>query len=107
MRRPSRRPRASSMRPAMSKQQLENQIDLLQEQIHSAHMNDEHYDQRAKTIETELLDREGQLAGRAEGTGRDQRGTGEEAGPGESGKRRTDHSPDQDRHPEAASMDKQ
>ena len=48
----------------MLKQQLENQIALLREQIHSAHMNDEHYDQRAKTIETELLDREGQLAGR-------------------------------------------
>ena len=48
----------------MLKQQLENQIALLREQIHSAHMNDEHYDQRAKAIETELLDREGQLAGR-------------------------------------------
>ena len=48
----------------MLKQQLENQIALLREQIHSAHMNDEHYDQRAKTIETELLEREGQLAGR-------------------------------------------
>lgn len=28
------------------KQQLENQIELLKEQIHSAHMNDAHYDQR-------------------------------------------------------------
>ena len=46
------------------KQQLENQIALLKEQIHSAHMNDEHYDQRAKTIESELLERDGQLGER-------------------------------------------
>lgn len=45
----------------MLKQQLENQIELLKEQIHSAHMNDEHYDQRAKTIETEVYEREKQL----------------------------------------------
>ena len=32
----------------MLKQQLENQIALLREQIHSAHMNDEHYDQRPR-----------------------------------------------------------
>ena len=43
------------------KQQLENQIALLKEQIHSAHMNDEHYDQRAKTIESELMERDSQL----------------------------------------------
>lgn len=43
------------------KQQLENQIALLKEQIHSAHMNDEHYDQRARTIEAEILERENQL----------------------------------------------
>ena len=30
------------------KQQLENQIALLKEQIHSARMNDEHFDQRAR-----------------------------------------------------------
>ncbi len=45
----------------MLKQQLESQIELLKEQIHSAHMNDEHYDQRAKTIEGELCEREEQL----------------------------------------------
>ena len=45
----------------MLKQQLENQIALLKEQIHSAHMNDEHYDQRAKTIDSEIAEREKQL----------------------------------------------
>jgi chromosome segregation protein len=47
----------------MLKQQLENQIALLKEQIHSARMNDEHYDQRAGIIETEISERESQLAG--------------------------------------------
>lgn len=47
---------------SMLKQQLENQIALLKEQIHSAHMNDEHYDQRAKVIESEIVAREKQLA---------------------------------------------
>lgn len=46
----------------MLKQQLENQIALLKEQIHSAHMNDEHFDQRAKTIRSEVYEREQQLA---------------------------------------------
>ncbi len=46
----------------MLKQQLENQIALLKEQIHSAHMNDEHFDQRAKTIQSEIFGRERQLA---------------------------------------------
>ena len=82
----------------MLKQQLENQIALLREQIHSAHMNDEHYDQRAKTIETELLDREGQLAGRQKEQEEIKGETGEKAGSGESGQRGTDHSPDQDRY---------
>ncbi len=45
----------------MLKQQLENQIALLKEQIHSAHVNDEHYDQRARTIEAEVGSRESQL----------------------------------------------
>ena len=40
------------------KQQLENQIELLKEQIHSAHMNDAHYDQRAQTVLAELENRE-------------------------------------------------
>lgn len=44
------------------KQQLENQIALLKEQIHSARMNDEHYDQRARTIETEIREREQNLS---------------------------------------------
>lgn len=43
------------------KQQLENQIELFKEQIHSAHMNDEHYAQRAHTIEYELREREENL----------------------------------------------
>ena len=47
----------------MLKQQLENQIALLKEQIHSARVNDEHYDQRAGTIRSELHEREQQLAG--------------------------------------------
>ena len=45
----------------MLKQQLENKIALLKEQIHSARMNDEHYDQRARTIEHEISEREKQL----------------------------------------------
>ena len=46
---------------SMLKQQLENQIALLKEQIHSARMNDEHYAQRAQSIEMELSERESQL----------------------------------------------
>lgn len=45
----------------MLKQQLENRIALLKEQIHSAHMNDEHYAQRALTIEVEMKERQSQL----------------------------------------------
>ena len=45
----------------MLKQQLENQIELLKEQIRSMHMNDAHYDQRARTIDSEINVREGQL----------------------------------------------
>ncbi len=43
------------------KQQLENQIELLKEQINSMHMNDAHYDQRARTITSEIGVREDQL----------------------------------------------
>ena len=46
---------------SMLKQQLENQIALLKEQIHSARMNDEHYVNRAQSIERELSEREEQL----------------------------------------------
>ena len=46
----------------MLKQQLENQIALLKEQIHSVRMNDEHYEQRAETIETEVSEREEKLS---------------------------------------------
>ena len=46
---------------SMLKQQLENQIALLKEQIHSARMNDEHYANRAQSIERELSEREEQL----------------------------------------------
>ena len=45
----------------MLKQQLENQIELLKEQIHSARMNDAHYDQRARAIDSEIDIREKQL----------------------------------------------
>ncbi len=45
----------------MLKQQLENQIALLKEQIHSARMNDEHYEQRAETIAAEVAEREEKL----------------------------------------------
>lgn len=45
----------------MLKQQLENQIELLKEQIHSMQMNDAHYDQRARTIDSEISVRKGQL----------------------------------------------
>ncbi len=43
------------------KQQLENQIELLKEQINSMHMNDAHYDQRARTIASEVGVRKDQL----------------------------------------------
>ncbi|MDO4473924.1 MAG: chromosome segregation protein SMC [Eubacteriales bacterium] len=43
------------------KQQLENQIALLKEQIHSAHMTDEHFAQRREVIECEIKDRFDQL----------------------------------------------
>ena len=43
------------------KQQLENQIALLKEQIHSARMNDEHFEQRASVIDSEMDVREGQM----------------------------------------------
>ena len=46
----------------MLKQQLENQIALLKEQIHSARMNDEHYDQRVDVIEHEISERQLQLS---------------------------------------------
>ncbi|MGN1167647.1 MAG: chromosome segregation protein SMC [Lachnospiraceae bacterium] len=46
----------------MLKQQLENQIALLKEQIHSAHKNDEHYDQRADAIESEVAERKQKLS---------------------------------------------
>ena len=47
---------------SMLKQQLENQIALLNEQIHSARMNDEHYAQRARSIEEELAERNQNLS---------------------------------------------
>lgn len=43
------------------KQQLENQIALLNEQIHSAHMTDEHFAQRSEAIEEEIQARGKQL----------------------------------------------
>ncbi|MDO4311767.1 MAG: chromosome segregation protein SMC [Eubacteriales bacterium] len=43
------------------KQQLENQIALLKEQIHSAHMTDEHFAQRSGAICQEIQIREEQL----------------------------------------------
>ena len=42
------------------KQQLESQIELLKEQINSIRMNDEHYEQRSRTICRELEEREKQ-----------------------------------------------
>ena len=43
------------------KQQLENQIELLKEQINSAKMSDEHYGQRFHAIQTEIGERTRQL----------------------------------------------
>lgn len=43
------------------KQQLESQIDLLNEQINSAKMSDEHYGQRFYAIQTEIEERNRQL----------------------------------------------
>ncbi len=42
------------------KQQLESRIELLNEQIHSARMNDEHYSKRSQTIYMELEERKKQ-----------------------------------------------
>ena len=50
--------REETTEKTLKKQQLENQIELLKEQIHSAHMNDAHYDQRAQTVLAELENRE-------------------------------------------------
>ena len=43
------------------KQQLENQIELLKEQINSAKMSDEHYGQRFHAIQIEIGERTRQL----------------------------------------------
>ena len=43
------------------KQQLENQIELLKEQINSARMTDEHFGQRYQTIQHEIQERKDQL----------------------------------------------
>lgn len=43
------------------KQQLESQIALLKEQIHSAHQTDEHFEQRYQIIESELWERSQRL----------------------------------------------
>lgn len=43
------------------KQQLENQIALLKEQIHSAHMTDEHFAKRSEAIHEDIRTREEQL----------------------------------------------
>ena len=43
------------------KQQHVSRIELLKEQIHSARMSDEHYEQRAKMIEKEMEDRNAAL----------------------------------------------
>ena len=43
------------------KQQLENQIELLKEQINSARMTDEHFGQRYQTIQSEIRERKEQL----------------------------------------------
>ncbi len=45
------------------KQQLEGQIELLKEQIHSARMNDEHFSQRSRAIGEEIDTRQEQLKG--------------------------------------------
>ncbi len=45
---------------SLLKQQLESQIALLQEQIHSAQMNDEHFSQRLSVVTEELRVREEQ-----------------------------------------------
>lgn len=44
------------------KQQLEGQIEALKEQINTARMNDEHIEQRSKTIYNEMSEREKNLS---------------------------------------------
>ena len=44
------------------KQQLEGQIEVLKEQINTARMNDEHIEQRSKTIYNEMSEREKNLS---------------------------------------------
>ncbi len=46
---------------SLLKQQLENQIALLKEQIHSAHKTDDHFEQRYLTIEEEIKSRKLQM----------------------------------------------
>ena len=45
---------------ALLKQQLENRIELLKEQIHSVQSNDEHFEQRANAIKSDLKEKMGQ-----------------------------------------------
>lgn len=44
------------------KQQLEGQINVLREQINTARMNDEHYDNRLNTVQSEINMRKEQKA---------------------------------------------
>src|SRR5699024_6226133 len=44
------------------KQQLEGQINVLKEQINTARMNDEHYDNRVNTVRVEIETRQEQKA---------------------------------------------
>ena len=54
--------REASGRNVLQKQQLESQIDLLKEQIHAAHRNDDHYRSRISTVEEEIERRTEELS---------------------------------------------
>jgi len=53
--------RSQLNKTTLLKQQLESQIELLKEQINSARMNDEHYQQRGRTVHSEITARQIQV----------------------------------------------
>lgn len=56
--------REASGKSVLEKQQLVSQVELLKEQIHAAHMNDDHYRARIETVQEEIARRSKELAER-------------------------------------------
>ena len=84
--------REASGKSVLEKQQLISQVELLKEQIHAAHMNDDHYRARIETVQEEIARRQGRRKSTPEGAGRT---SGEDSGQRASDRRRQagDHQP--------------